>query len=122
VLILLRVLAYAQVAQPSSKTSEYSLTQTGMISLPDLPGRLDHMAFSMGLKLLVFAARANNSIAVANTTSMKLDRIISGFNLPNWVARVNQDRALVVTNGGNGTVSIIDPRSFADLAKVDLPF
>jgi DNA-binding beta-propeller fold protein YncE len=120
VIILLGVLAYVQVAQPNSRASDCSLTATGTISLPNIPGRLDHMAFSAGLKLLVVTARANNSIAVANTTSMKLDRIIGGFSLPNWVALVNQDRALVVTNGGNGTVSIIDPLRFGALARVDL--
>ena len=78
------------------------------------------MAFSAELKLLFITARNNNSLAVANTTSMKLDKIIGGFSLPNAVALVNQGRALVVTNGGNGTVSIINPLTFGGLATVDL--
>lgn len=78
------------------------------------------MAFSDGLKLLVLTGRTNNSIAIANASSMKLERLIRGFSLPNAVALVNQDRALIVTNGGNGTVSIIDPLNFGALASVDL--
>ncbi len=119
-MILLGVLVYVQVAKPNSSTKDCSLSETGTISLPDISGRLDHMSFSAGLKQLVVTARTNNSIAIANTSSMKLDRIIRGFSLPNAASFVNQDGALVVTNGGNGTVSIIDPVSFGALARVDL--
>jgi len=121
VIFLLGVVAYVQLAPPSSKASDCSLTETGTISLPNIPDRLDHMAFSAELKLLVITARNNNSLSFANTTSMKLDKVIRGFSLPNAVALLNQDRALVVTNGGNGTVSIIDPLRYGGLARVDLP-
>ena len=120
-IFLLGVVAYVQLAPPSSKASDCSLTETGTISLPNIPDRLDHMAFSAELKLLVITARNNNSLSFANTTSMKLDKVIRGFSLPNAVALLNQDRALVVTNGGNGTVSIIDPLRYGGLARVDLP-
>jgi DNA-binding beta-propeller fold protein YncE len=113
--------AYVQVTQPTSKAVDCSLSMTGTIPLPDIPDRIDHLAFSAGLKLLVVAARTNDSIAVANVTSMRLDRAIGGFNLPQAAAFVNQDRALVVTNGGNGTVSIIDPLSLGVLATVNMP-
>jgi hypothetical protein len=76
------VFAYTQLAQPASKASNCSLSETGMISLPEIPDRIDHMAFSAETKLLVVAARNNNSIAVANVTSMRLDKLIGGFSLP----------------------------------------
>jgi DNA-binding beta-propeller fold protein YncE len=120
-MVLFGVLAYVQVTQSSQKASDCSLVETGRISLPGIPGRLDHMAFSADLKLLVITARNNNSLAIANTASMKLDKKIDGFSLPNAVAFVNQGRALVVTNGGNGTVSVIDPLTFGGLVRVDLP-
>jgi hypothetical protein len=121
VIILLGVVAYVQLAPTSSKTSDCSLTETGKILLPNVPNRLDHMAFSAQLKLLVITARNNNSLAFANTTSMKLDTVIRGLSLPNAVALFNHDTALVITNGGNGTVSIIDPLRYGALAKIDLP-
>jgi hypothetical protein len=121
VVILLGVLAYAQLAQPASKASDCSLSETGTISLPNIPDRIDHMAFSEASRLLVVAARNNNSIAVANVASMSLEKVIGGFSLPQAAVFVNQDRALVVTNGGNGTVSIIDPLSFRVLGTVNLP-
>ena len=120
-MILLGVVAYIQLAPPSSKASDCSLTETGTISLPNIPNRLDHMAFSARSKLLVVTARNNNSLAFANTTSMKLDKVVGGFNLPNAVALFNHDSALVVTNGGNGTVSIIDPLKYVGLASINLP-
>jgi DNA-binding beta-propeller fold protein YncE len=121
VVILLGGLAYLQLAQPTPKASDCSLAETGTISLPSIPDRIDHMAFSAGSKLLVVAARNNNSIALANVTSMRLEKVIGGFSLPQATVFVNQDRALVVTNGGNGTVSIIDPLSLGVLATVNLP-
>jgi DNA-binding beta-propeller fold protein YncE len=120
VILLLGGLVYLQVTPSTQKASDCSLTETERISLPNIPGRLDHMAFSADLRLLIVAARNNNSLAVANTTTMKLDKVAGGFSLPNAVAFVNQDKALVVTNGGNGTVLIIDPLTFGTLAKVDL--
>jgi hypothetical protein len=121
VTILLGVVAYAQLAQPTSRASDCSLSETGTISLPNIPDRIDHMAFSAGLKLLVVTARNNNSIAVANVTGMKLDRTIRSFSLPQAAAFVNQDRALVVTNGGNGTVSILNPLSLGVMTTINLP-
>jgi DNA-binding beta-propeller fold protein YncE len=121
VIILLGALVYTQVAQPNSKLSGCSLSETGTISLPNTTGRIDHMAVSAGLKLLVVAARENNSLAVANITSMKLQKTVDSLKLPAAVAFVNQDKALVVTNGGNGTVSIMDSHSLAGLTKIDLP-
>ncbi len=121
VTILLGVLAYTQLAQPTSKASDCSLGETGTISLPNIPDRIDHMAFSAGLRLLAVAARNNNSVAVADVASRRLDKVIGGFSLPQDAVFVNQDRALVVTNGGNGTVSIIDPLSFGVLATLNLP-
>jgi len=121
VIILLGVVAYVQLGPGGSKAGGCSLTEIGTISLPNVPNRLDHMAFSAQLKLLVITARNNNSIAFANTTSMKLDKVVRGFSLPNAVGLLNQDTALVVTNGGNGTVSIIDPLQYGSLAKIDLP-
>lgn len=118
--ILLGALAYSQLAQPSSKATDCALSETGTISLPNIPDRIDHMAFSARLNLLVVAARNNNSISLANVTGMKLERTVGGFSLPQATVIVNQDKALVVTNGGNGTVSILDPTSLAVRATVNL--
>jgi YVTN family beta-propeller protein len=121
VAILLAVSAYVELAQPTRKGSDCSLSETGTISLPNTADRIDHMAFKAESKLLVVAARDNNSVAVANVTSMRLDKVIIGFSLPQAALFVNQGKALVVTNGGNGTVSIIDPLTFGVVAKVNLP-
>ncbi len=57
VVILVGALAYVQLTQSSQKASDCALAETGRISLPNIPNRLDHMAFSADLKLLVVAAR-----------------------------------------------------------------
>ncbi len=79
------------------------------------------MAVSNGLGLLFVAARDNNSLAIVNIKSMKLNTTISGLSLPQAVVLVKQDKALVVTNGGDGTVSIINTQGFRNLAMVKLP-
>ncbi len=120
VIVLLSVLLYTQVAQTNPRPIGCALSETGRISLPNVAGRIDHMAFSAGLKLLVVAARNNNSLAIADTTSMKFERSLDSFSLPQWTAFVRGDNALVVTNGGNGTVSVMGTRDFAGLTHVDL--
>jgi len=92
-----------------------------MVLLPNTTGRIDHMGVSDAMGLLVVAARDNNSIAIVNVAKMKLNTTIGGFSLPQAVVFVRQDNALVVSNGGDGTVSIINTKDFRNLAMVKLP-
>jgi len=122
VTIVVAVLLFVQLApRGARRTGDCSLSELGVASLPGTTGRIDHMTVSNGLGLLVVAARDNNSIAIVNVAKMTLNRTISGFSLPQAVVFVRGDKALVVTNGGDGTVSLINTMDFRKLAMLKLP-
>lgn len=117
-IILVSGLVYARLTW--SAPNPCAISKTGAISLPNNNGRIDHMAYNPVSKLLVVAARNNNSLAVANATGMYLVKTLDQFSLPQWAAFVDGGRALVVTNGGNGTVSVLNSSDFARLASINL--
>jgi len=121
VTVLLVVFFLVQLAPGGARNAaDCSLSELGTVLLPNASGRIDHMAVNKRLGFLIVAARDNNSVAMVDIANLKLNRTINGFSLPQAVAFVSQDRTLIVTNGGNGTVSIIDMLRLKGLATVKL--
>ena len=122
VIVALAVVSYAQLARQSSQPpNNCGLKEEGTVILPKTVGRIDHLAISDRLGILAVAARDNNSVVIMNLTSLKIIGATGGFNLPQGVAFVEKDNALVVTNGGNGTVSILGSLHLGKIDSFQLP-
>lgn len=90
------------------------------IPLPDVKGRIDHMAFDLDGKRLFVAALGNNTFEVVDVQAGKVVHTITGLNEPQGVLFEPKRGRLWVANGQDGTVRIFDGRTFQLLRKIEL--
>ena len=95
-----------------TKASCYgNLNLVRQIELPNVKGRLDHLAVDPQRQLLFVAAYGNNSLEVIDLRRGKLIRSISGLNRPQDVKYIPLEGLLAVSNGGDGTLRLFDANS-----------
>jgi DNA-binding beta-propeller fold protein YncE len=73
------------------------------IPLPDVGGRIDHMALDPKRQRLYIAALGNNSVEIVDLGRMSWIGRIPGLDEPQGVAYVPGVDRIAVTNGGDGT-------------------
>ena len=108
----LMVLASAQV------TPVLQLQRT--ITLPNVKGRIDHMAFDAKSNRLFVAALGNNTVEILDVQRGSVLHTISGFHEPQGVLFIAEANRLYVANGGDGTVQIFDGASYTRLKTINL--
>lgn len=80
------------------------LTLERRIELPDVAGRIDHMAIDVGRSRLFVAELGNGSVDAIELAGGALAHRISGLREPQGVAYAATADAVVVACGGDGTV------------------
>jgi YVTN family beta-propeller protein len=115
-LILLLVLAAVLPAQAPAPPLELA----GKIPLPDVKGRIDHLAADVYTARLFVAALGNNSVEVLDVRSNAVIASLSGLAEPQGVAYVKSANRLFVANGGDGTLRTYDGSSLQPIGSVRL--
>ena len=95
--------AVAQSAEP------LRLTQT--IPLPEVSGRLDHLAIDLKGHRLFVAALENNTVEVIDLKASKWVRSVAGFSKPQGVFYAPDIKKLFVASGADGTCKALDGRT-----------
>lgn len=88
------------------------LTLAKTIPLPDVRGRIDHLAIDLKGQRLFVAALGNDTVEVIDLVTGKRIHTITGCSTPQGIAFVPSSNRLVIANGGDGEVKIIDATSF----------
>jgi DNA-binding beta-propeller fold protein YncE len=83
-----------------------------VIPLPDVEGRIDHLAFDAARNRLFVAALGNNSVEVIDTASGVHLKTLPGFHEPQGVAVVPDFGVVAVANGDTGTLQLIDGETY----------
>jgi YVTN family beta-propeller protein len=107
-------------SETSQATSTAALRQAQSIPLPDVEGRIDHMAIDSQGKRLFVAALGNNTVEVIDLTAGKVIDEIKGLQEPQGVAYVPEGNKLLITNGQGDTLDIYDAQSLKLLNQVTL--
>src|SRR5512143_2364827 len=107
-LMAVGVKAQAQDATP------LRLVQT--IPLPNVEGRIDHMAIDLKGQRLFIAALGNNTVEVLDLGAGKRIRSIPGLHEPQGVGFIPEFNKMFVANGKGGACEVFDASSFK-LAK-----
>jgi len=108
-LMAVGVKAQAQDATP------LRLVQT--ILLPNVEGRIDHMAIDLTGQRLFIAALGNNTVEVLDLGAGKRIRSIPGLHEPQGVGFIREFNKMFVANGKGGACEVFDASSFK-LAKI----
>jgi DNA-binding beta-propeller fold protein YncE len=112
-------------ALPSSSTSSpFSLVQT--IVIPNVNGRIDHMAIDIRGQKLFVAELGNNSLDVIDLKEAKRIQSVGSNNVgllnePQSVLFIPELNRIFVSNGQDGTVDVFDANSFSFIKEVKLP-
>ncbi len=108
---LILAIALLFVAKARTETiTPLRLMQT--IPVPDVVGRIDHMAIDLKGQRLFVAALGNNSLEMLDLQAGKHIHRIRGLKEPQGVVYIPESNKIFVTNGGDGTCRIFDGGSF----------
>ena len=101
-------------AQPSS------LNQVATIPMPNVAGRIDHLAYDAVRQRMFVAALGNNSLEVIDTARGEHLRSLIGFHEPQGLATIADLNAIAIANGETGTLQLIDAQTFATRWTADI--
>src|SRR5262245_5978941 len=97
--------------------AELELVQT--IPLPNVAGRIDHLAVDVASERLFIAALGNDTVEVVDLKRGSRVKSIQGFGEPQGLAYVAQSNRLFVASGNANRVDIFDATSLAPIRRVD---
>jgi DNA-binding beta-propeller fold protein YncE len=122
---ILKSLLYGKQQQVSAKVTSPLLRLIERIPIPNVNGRIDHMAIdTVGREKLLFVAEVeNNSLDVIDLNTGKRIHSISNsglLNEPQGVVFIPEFDRIFVSNGQDGSVDIFDPKTFSLIKKVKL--
>lgn len=118
-LLILGLLATALVIgwhTPSQEKAPLRPVQT--IALPNVEGRIDHLAVDLQSQRLFLAALGNNTLEVIDLKAGKVIRSVKGVHEPQGVAFIPDANAVYVANGGDGNCDALAADSLAPLRTV----
>jgi DNA-binding beta-propeller fold protein YncE len=90
------------------------------INLPNVSGRIDHIAFDSANRLAFIAALGNNTVEVVNIDTKQMVHTIKGLHEPQGVAYIASLQRLAVANGDDGTCVFYDAKNYALLNTIKL--
>lgn len=114
--IWLIVLAIRGVNVEAQEPSALRMVQT--IPLPNVEGRIDHMAVDVKGQRLFIAALGNNSIEVLDLRGAKYLKSITGFSEPQGVGFIPEFDKIFIANGVGGVCDILNGSSFERINRV----
>ena len=114
--ILLVALAIRGVEVQAQDSSVLRTVQT--IQLPNVEGRIDHMAVDVKGQRLFIAALGSNSVEVSDLRAGKHLKSITGFSEPQGVGFVSEFNRIFVANGGGGACDILDGASLERIKSI----
>ncbi len=92
----------------ASARTEIALTFVQSIPLPDIDGRIDHLAIDVKGRRAFLAALTMNTVEVVDLKAGRVTRSLSGFAKPQGVQFVAELNELFVASGEDGALHILD--------------
>jgi DNA-binding beta-propeller fold protein YncE len=112
-------------ALPSSTSSSSSFSLIQTIVIPNVNGRIDHMAIDIKGQRLFVAELGNNSLDIIDLKAGKRIHSFSNndklLNEPQSVLFIPELNRIFVSNGKDGTVDVFDANSFRMIKTIKLP-
>lgn len=110
----------ALASMPDRAADAAPLTLEAKISLGEVAGRIDHLAFDPTRERLYVAELGNNSIGIVDLKARRVIRTVAGFDEPQGIAYEPTTDTLYVANGGDGSVRLFNGADFAPRGTIAL--
>ena len=95
------------------------LTLEKVIKLPDVIGRIDHLAVDEAHQIIYVGALGNNTVEVVDLPGGKVIHIIKGLHEPQGLGYLSFSHSIFVANGGTGICNFFDATNFQPTASFD---
>jgi DNA-binding beta-propeller fold protein YncE len=118
--ILLLTASEPGIAVSAGASGALELAVEAKISLGEIAGRIDHLAYDSARQRLYVAELGNNSIGIVDLTRHSLLRTVSGFEEPQGIGYEPMTDTVYVANGGDGSLRLFGGSDFAALGKISL--
>jgi DNA-binding beta-propeller fold protein YncE len=90
------------------------------IPMPNVSGRIDHLAFDKKRQILFVAALGNNTVEVVDLKQRKVIHTIRDLHKPQGIAFLEKNNTVIVANGDTGACDIFNAATFEKTASVKL--
>ncbi len=114
------LLAACIAARGSAEDTAAPLVQVAAIALPNVEGRIDHLAIDLQGKRLFVCALGSNELEVVGLDSGSVIHRIGGLSEPQGVCYVPEADQIYITNAGSGECDVYDGTSYELLKRIDL--
>jgi DNA-binding beta-propeller fold protein YncE len=112
-----------QLLAKALPSSPFNLVQ--IIAIPNVNGRIDHMAIDIRDQKLLIAELENDSLDVVDLKAAKRIHSVSNnsrlLNEPQSIVFIPELNRIFVSNGLDGTVDVFNAKSFIFIKKIKLP-
>jgi len=119
-LLLLYLLAGFTSCSGQKEFGNNYLILEKVIQLPNVTGRIDHLAFNETRQLIYMAALGNNTVEIIDLPGGKIIHSIKGLHEPQGVEYLSFSNTIFVSNGGTGICNFFDATTFQPKASLDL--
>ncbi len=102
-----------------SAQSQAPLTLETHIPLPNVQGRIDHLAVDIAGNRLFVAALGNNTVEVIDLRQGRRIRTLTGMRKPQGVLWEPESRRLFVASGDDGVLRVFDGEKLSLLHQLD---
>jgi len=113
------VLSISAVAVRAAQAPQ-PLKLASPIEMPDVKGRIDHLATDAASGRVFVAALGNDSVEVVDGHSGRWLRRLVGFQEPQGIAFAVDARIIAVANGGSGNLTLVDAADYHVVKTVPL--
>lgn len=103
-------------AQPQSN----SLKLIESITLPDVRGRIDHLAYDNARQIVYIATLGNNSLEAVDLKNKKVIHSIKNLHEPQGVVFIPGSNSIFVANGDNGECDVFNANTFKKTFSIKL--
>jgi YVTN family beta-propeller protein len=90
------------------------------IQLPDVTGRIDHLAYDSKNRTVFVAALGNNTVEVVDLKSQKVIHTIKGLHEPQGIKYIPENNVIFVANGENGECDVYNADSYQLITSIKL--
>ena len=97
------------------------LQETARIALPEVKGRIDHLAADIDGRRVFVAALGNGTVEVIDVDAEKAVHSLTGFREPQGVLVIPGAARLVITDGQADHATVVDTAKLAPVGEVPLP-
>jgi DNA-binding beta-propeller fold protein YncE len=114
------ILLAALVCSISRAQAPEPLKQIAIVALPNVAGRIDHLAFDGERQRLFVAALGNDTVEVVDAARNAHLKSLPGFHEPQGIAIAADFGAVAVANGDTGTLQLLDAETLATRWTVEV--